>query len=126
MKQEFSLYEPYGLNKYRNFLSSPLSNVYGFGLKKMLQLESEQDVFDFASMALAEHDCPESAVFTINCKGEMAIVMYFPNQDEEEPFAIMKARQSYMDFFAECDAEFRFCCYALLVEREKGSWEIIE
>ena len=122
--QEFSLFEPYGLNKFRNFLSSPTCDC-GCGGKGYLQLPTNKDLFEFAADMLDEYGCLKSAVFAIDCSGKMWAVLYIP-EDEEDPFKLLSSHESYIDFFAECDAEFRLCCYALLIEREKGSWEIIE
>ncbi|MCQ2770960.1 MAG: hypothetical protein MJ236_04090 [Clostridia bacterium] len=125
MEQEFTLFEPYGLNKYRNFLSAPTCEC-GCGTKVKLILHNSQELFNFAEKVLEEHGCSESAIFAIDINGNMWVITYFPELDEDEPFSVLKMDESYMDFFAECDAEFRFCCYGLLVERKKCQWEIIE
>lgn len=123
--QEFSLFEPYGLNKFRNFLSSPTCKC-GCGGKSYIQLLTDEDLCDFAASVLEGNNCSESCVFAIDHIGKMWAIVYMPEENEDEPFAIFSPHESYIDFFAECDAEFRLCCYALLIEREKGSWEIIE
>lgn len=43
-----------------------------------------------------------------------------------DPVFFFKPEESYIDFFKECDDEFKLHCYGLVIEIKPGSWKIIE
>lgn len=105
----------YGLNKYRNFLEGD-----------QLNLDGMSDLRSFMADALIDHGCPCSAVFAIGYDDTMyASFMSTDIGDFGEVFH-GNHKGIDLDFFISLDAEFRFYCYALLIEIRPGIWRIIE
>lgn len=111
----FSLFEPFGLNKHRNFL--PLFYLSFKGDFEAL-CEAAIEIFE-------SYECKESAIFAIDRKGDM-YVLVASDEVEDAVDVLTPLNEKTMDFFAQVDAEYRFCCYGLMVERATGLWEVIE
>ena len=114
----------YGLNRKRNFLRAP-----DCGGKAVVCLESVDDVREFCTDMLMEHNCPESAIFCSFQNGKYMAVVKQPVDFEDEDgecllFAIKPTKDREM--FSEIDSEFRLCCYGMLTETKPGEWRIEE
>ena len=122
-----------GLNKYRNILSAP-SCECGCGGKGKLIINKLQELYDLCAAALFDNGCGNSAIFLEHRSGKMEIVYCHVVYDEEteEPdleistLSPKKGTIQDNDFFSMFDAEERLHCYGLIIERDKGQWEICE
>lgn len=111
-------FEAYQLNKHRNFLESPRCDC-GCGGKALLV--AEDDIHQIAAGFLEDHDCPNSAVFLLYDDDYMEAVV-----KTEDVIEVVTAEKYDRQLFSIIDAEFRLCCYSLMMETEDGLWEIIE
>lgn len=105
-------FEAYGLNKYRNFLGGKF--LRGYDLDGVCVLCA--DILD-------EYDCGDSAIFIHSFDGEMYIVTW---DYEEEMYKLLQSENPKQDFFSIIDGEYRFCCYALIVEARPGLWRVVD
>lgn len=110
-------FEAYGLNKYRNFLN-----------KNTLKFDNDEDLYNFMCSVIAEHECPESAVFAIDFYGGMwaGIAKVDDGIIDDEEIHLIGRKDLNPEWFAQLDAEYRFCCYSLLIETKPGIWKIID
>lgn len=116
-----------GLNKYRNFLSSPTCD--DCGSTGYLQFETDHDVYEFCTALIGEHGCYDSAIFMVFKDGTQRIALANPeyNEDAEEVTitGVHILQDQDINAFAKLDADLRLCCYGLIIERDNG-WEICE
>lgn len=100
---------------------------------------------------LIENGCPDGAIFAISYdnymyvgKADFPIDMFLSEEEIEELIEdgeitqekideqnesiiqIIRNKKIDMDFFADIDGIFRFCCYGLIIETAPGEWKIIE
>ncbi len=111
-------FEAYGLNKYRNFLCG-----------KTITLDENKELFDFMCAVISDHSCPESAVFAIDYYDGMwaGIAKVNLNGDVSDDEIELFGRKDFdVEWFAQLDADYRFCCYALIIETAPGVWKIVE
>lgn len=121
IKFRIEKFSAYGLNAFRNFMSAPDCDCGCGGI----MLDDNDEVFGFMNAMLQEHDCECSAIFAIDYDGAMYAGVLEP-ECEEDSIHIMGIPNTNMDFFADIDAEFRLCCYGLMIEIEPGVWKIVE
>lgn len=120
----------YGLNRYRQFLSIPSCNECGE--RPRIVTKTKEDLESFSVEVLKGHDCFSCALFYVFLDGTYGAFFKIVNneeydEDEDEDtieFALCKVTNSDRHLFAELDAEFRLCCYSLLVEVEDGVYEV--
>lgn len=118
----YNCYPMYGLNKYRSFLEAPKCEC-GCKSPMHILLKTEEDVDEFCYAMLTEHDCPNSAIFSVfSDETFMSIWRYYDEDEDTDRFYKVKSDDPHM--FAEIDGEFRFCCYNLIVEDRPGEWMI--
>ena len=99
----------YGLNKYRNFIVDGGAPIV------------TKNIYDVVSSLLERHGCDNAGVFLVYTDGKMEAITY--NGSEVE---IVTCPESDAEFFSIIDAEFRLCCYGLLLEQTSGEWTIVE
>ena len=122
-----------GLNKYRNILSAPVCEC-GCGGKGKLVIDKLQELYDLCAAVLFDNGCGNSAIFLEHRSGKMEIVychVVYDKETEEPDLEIStlspkKGAIQDNDFFSMFDAEERLHCYGLIIERDKGQWEICE
>ena len=110
-------YAFYKLNKYRNFVEH----------LSFTTTEKNEALF-IAQEVLAQHDCPNSAIF-LHCFNDDLYVL-LKTDDEYECFGVKREDSEdqadyYYDFFAETDGEFHPCCYSLWMETKPNNWEVV-
>lgn len=129
-----------GLNKYRNILSAPkceqseLVCECGCDGKGKLIINKLQELYDLCAAVLFDNGCGNSAIFLEHRSGKMEIVychVVYDKETEEPDLEIStlspkKGTIQDNDFFSIFDAEERLHCYGLIIERDKGQWEICE
>lgn len=125
-------FEAYGLNNLRNFMYAPECEC-GCGGKANLVLKDTEDLFGFAHTVLADHDCNQCAIFAHAYNDEMFAVVklddvedYDVSDTEVYPIKFFGIKNTEMNFFKEFDADFGLHCYGLMIQNQKGTWEIIE
>ena len=113
-----------GLNRYRNFLSSPANDDPCY-----LQLDTKDDVYNFCNTLLQKHKCYNSAIFLVFKDGTHAMcvtnIEYNEELEEPEIIGMFVLDGSDIDAFAKLDSDLRLCCYGLMIEHDQG-WEICE
>lgn len=107
----------YGLNKQRNFMRPPK------GEESRICLEDADEVYELCAELLAENGCDNSAIFLLFNDGLQRVVLC---QEKEENYEVLVIGGKGNDFFGAIDAEFRLCCYGLMIEVEPGQWEICD
>ena len=93
---------------------------------KCIQLFDQDELFYFMGNALIEHMCPDGAIFAISYDDKMYVAYMNLSDEDEEPLKVEYIDEIDLEFFAEMDAEYRFCCYGLIIETSPGNWKIIE
>lgn len=108
----------YGLNRHRSFLQRPKSEDLAY-----IATENKDDLGELCASLLFEHDCPESAIFCVCRDGSFITALKL---DEETPgkISIIESRDPYS--FSYIDAEYRLCCYGLMIEVDDNKWEVCE
>lgn len=104
-------FEPYGLNRHRNFLEC------GF-LKGDLT-----EILEYAADEIAESGCDNCGVFVQTFDDEHILLTY---SYEDGGFITMQPQEEDNDFFALMDAQLRLCCYGLIIEMRPGVWRVID
>lgn len=110
----------HGLNRMRNFLQSP--KCEDCGEPERVLVKDDKDLGELCSSLLFKHGCDRSAIFCIKQSGEM--IIFLKVDDEFDGIAMLSSKEPGV--FAGIDAEFRLCCYGLMIEAENGEWEICE
>lgn len=122
-----------GLNKYKNFLTAPECEC-GCGGKGLLLADNDKDLYDILGSVLYDNGCGNSAVFIVHKDGKQEVIHCHEIWNEESDEAdldinVLSPKSSTKldnDFFAQLDADMCLHCYGLVIEREKGQWEICE
>lgn len=119
----------YGLNKFKNFLSTPMRDC-GCSGKGRLIVKTKEELFDFISNSLFEvsdiANCYNCAIFA-HAYDEQLYIGIKELAHNEENVHILKSdivREPF--FFSRVDASFCFEKYALMIETLPGIWEVIE
>ena len=114
----------YGLNRRRNFMTSPKC---GCGGKAVVCLDDIEEVKEFCKDMLMEHGCPEAAIFCVFKNGTYAAVVKQPDDLEEGQSVLLAIKPTKdRELFSDVDAEFRLCCYGMITEVNPGEWNIEE
>ena len=143
----------YGLNKYRNFLGAPECGSEGTRLMLknqndmfdfMVAMLVEHGCLSGALFAVSYDDHMYAAVMNENAfvptqeemleyveeSGQVITeeeLEEFPDEEDlPDPVILLGIDEIDMDFFGEIDAEFRCCCYGLMIETAPGKWKIIK
>lgn len=98
-------FEPYGLNKYRNFIDPRT---------KLPIIEEKEELIDLCYQIIDSSTCDNCAIFIHFADDQVCVVL-----DNEYYYG------GGIDFFAQIDAELRLCCYALLMELAPGEFVFI-
>lgn len=119
----------YGLNKYKNFMQSPVCEC-GCGGSCSLLLNDKKELFGFMHTMLMESDCDCCAIFAHAYDGNLYVAIKCMLDDEDSqddmPVKFFGAKDDYIEFFQEWDGEVGFHCYGLMIETQKGKWKVIE
>lgn len=123
----------YGLNKFKNFIQSPICEC-GCGGKCSLLLKNREELFGFMYNLLMDNECDCCAIFAHAYDGDMYAAIKCMSDEEdidmdnedETPVKFFGAKDDYMEFFQEWDGEVGFHCYGLMIETKKGEWKVIE
>lgn len=105
IKTRVESFEPYGLNKYRNFIDSRTS---------LPIIEDREDLIDLCYQIMENSTCDNCAIFIHYADDQVCVVL-------EDDYYYGDS----IDFFAQVDAELRLCCYALLMEVAPGHFVFI-
>jgi len=125
-KVYFNNFATYGLNNKRNFLKPPMCEC-GCGNKMYIVLESENDLWDFMSFILMEHECSQCAIFAVKFDGNCYAAIKSLDENEEQQVNILQSQiKNDMHMFSEIDGELTLHCYGLLIEEQPGNWMIQE
>ena len=116
-------FEPYGLNKYRNFLETTECPC-GCGNKASFIFDDFDELYEFAAGAIIEQDC-NCGIFVDSFFNMIAFIKN-PNMGSDEPVIVIIQDEKNLDFFAHIDAEFGLDIYGLMVEDTQGNYKIIE
>ena len=128
LKYEFKVNEfaMRGLNKYRNFLTPPISKETNKPVP--FTLESDKELETLCSSLLINNNNLFSAIFLVYRDGKQRMIFTIPEYDEEEDMeyisGIGSAYVDEADGFAKFDADCILHCYGLMIEKEKGQWMI--
>lgn len=98
-------FEPYGLNKYRNFIDPATQLVGNY---------NAEEIIDLCQEIIRGGTCDNCAIFIHFRNDQMCVVL------EDEYYY-----DEGLDYFAQADAELRLCCYALLMEVSPGQFVVI-
>ena len=108
-------FEPYGLNKYKNFLE-----------ENELQAYSEDEVVGWAEGILIGNDIEETmAIFIQAANGNMYAITKEYDWEEEYYYIERYLCCDNFDFLAMLDAELNFSSYGLIMQTGKTVWKII-
>ena len=119
-----------GLNKYRNFLTSPDCDC-GCGGKGRPVFDTREELIGFCGSILFDMDCSNCAIFLVHKDGKQEAILKMVEWDEdtddvEEHIASISTKDNTADSFAIIDAEYGLHCYGLMIEKEDGVWMICE
>ena len=110
-----------GLDVTMNFLQAPKCDCGGYANPV---IRSKDELYEFISMLLSEHDCEHCAIFAITKKGAaiMGAKMY-----GEIAFMGTNGGPKYLARYAisEMQEEFGFHCYGLLEQATKDTYRIV-
>ena len=119
----------YGLNKFKNFMSTPECDC-GCGSKGKLLIKENEELFGFMNAILMDNECDCCAIFAHAYDENMyvAIKCIYDDEelDEDETPVKFFGVKNDMDFFQEMDAQIGLHCYSLMIETKQGEWKIIE
>ena len=119
----------YGLNKFKNFISTPECDC-GCGSKGKLLIKENEELFGFMNAVLMENECDCCAIFAHAYDENMyvAIKCIYDDEelDEDETPVKFFGVKNDMDFFQGIDAQIGLHCYGLMIETKQGEWKIIE
>ena len=109
-------FEPYGLNKYKNFLD-----------EGSLSAHSEDEIIGWAEGILTNNGIDEDmAIFIHAFNDNMYAVVKEMNYEDEEFYITKIIGDGTLDFFAKLDADYNFACYGLIMQEDKTTWAIID
>lgn len=103
-------FEPYGLNKYRNFLDEDYFILSDDGIINYCAEKLDDEIFS-------------SAIFIHRYDERMWMIMF---DEIEDKYSVMEANMPSMDFFGLCDAQYRFFQYGLIFEVRPHVWKVID
>ena len=120
----------YGLNKFKNFMQSPVCEC-GCGGSYSILLKNREELFGLMNNLLMDNDCDCCAIFAHAYDGNLYTAIKCISDEEssnedDTPVKFFGAKDDYLDFFQEWDGEVGFHCYGLMIETEKGKWKVIE
>lgn len=108
-------FEPYGLNKYKNFLDGNVFKAY-----------IVDEIIGWAEGILTDIDIEEDLAIFIHADNDNMYAVAKIYDWEDEVFYIEKyMADANMDFFAQLDAEMNFAGYALVMQTGKTKWTVI-
>jgi len=108
-------FEPYGLNKYKNFMDGNILKAY-----------SEDEIVGWAEGILTSIDIEENLAIFIHADNDNMYAVTKTYDWEEDCFYIERyIADANLDFFAQLDAEMNFAGYALVMQTGKTKWSII-
>lgn len=134
-----SSFHSYGLNKFRNFLHCPVKeNIMYDAYNQEINLSTitindDQELMDLMCNILNDCDCDNAGIFVHKLNGTMYAGVTDGldceiDEDDDMCFSleIMSSTEpDDMEFFNLIDAEYRLCCYGLLIEVLPNEYRIV-
>jgi len=109
-------FEPYGLNKYKNFLS----------MEGLMSATSEEEVIGWAEGVLSSTDIDGNiAIFIHTAKDNMYAIVREYDWEEDNYYIDKYISEGDMDFFAMVDADLDLSAYGLIMQLNKTTWSIV-